>query len=244
MKIILSVLVFFAFSPLAWPAEFPAHWKFQTLRTPHFDIIVNAEQQEMGRFYAKKLEKAYGLVTPLFTDVPKRVTVVLADKTDLTNGYATRMPYPHMFFFPVLPGPQESIGETGDWALELAVHELTHILTFEAVSGVMEPLQSVFGTILSPNLLLPGWWKEGVAVQTETQLSHGGRLRSAYQDGVLRSIVADDKTSRFDIATINECVPFWTEGMSAYLFGSVFWSEAVAEKGPEVIDRLHQAHGG
>ncbi|MBX3039403.1 MAG: hypothetical protein KF789_01690, partial [Bdellovibrionaceae bacterium] len=244
MKIILSVLVFFALSPFAWSAEFPAHWKFKTLHTPHFDIIVNAEQQDMGQFYAKKLEKAYALVTPLFTDVPERVTIVLADKTDLTNGYATRMPYPHMFFFPVQPGPQESIGETGDWALELAIHELTHILTFEAVSGVMEPLQSIFGSILSPNLLLPGWWKEGVAVQTETQLSHGGRLRSAYQDGVLRSLFTEGKVSRFDIATINERVPFWTEGMSAYLFGSVFWSEAVAEKGSDVIDQLHQSHGG
>lgn len=243
-RVLPSLLIFFASFGSAFAAEFPADWKFKTLRSPHFDIIVNAEQQELGRFYAGKLERAYSLLKPLFTDVPERVTVVIADKTDLTNGYASPLPYRHMFFFPVLPGPQETIGETGDWALELAIHELTHILTFEAVSGVMEPLQNVFGTILSPNILLPLWWKEGVAVQTETQLSHGGRLRAVFQDGVLRSLADEGGFSRYDIATINERIPFWTDGMTAYLFGSVFWSEAVAEKGPEVMDRLHQHHGG
>lgn len=239
----LSILILFL-AASTQAAEFPAAWKFITLHTAHFDIVVNAKQQDLGVFYARKLERAYDILKPVFTDVPPRITVLLADKTDLTNGYATRLPYPHVVLFPVLPGPQESIGETGDWALELAIHELTHVMTFEAVSGVMEPLQSVFGNILSPNLLLPTWWKEGVAVQTETQFSRAGRLRSVSQDGVLRALTDEGLLARFDIASVNERLPFWTEGATAYIFGSIFWSEAVQEKGTAVIDQLHQAHGG
>ncbi|MBX2988623.1 MAG: hypothetical protein KF802_12065 [Bdellovibrionaceae bacterium] len=235
-------LLFFA--PPSLAQEFPSDWRFVTLRTPHFEVIVNAEQQEMGLLYARKLEKAYQSVAPLFTDVPERTIVVLADKTDLTNGYATRLPYNHLFIYPVLPGPQDSLGEGGDWILELVAHEFTHVLTFEAVSGTMEPLQSVFGTILSPNLLLPRWWKEGAAVQVESMVSKGGRLRSAYQDGAIRTFVQNRELGRFDLARINEPLPHWPEGMSAYLFGSIFWSEAVAQKGKAVLDQLHQRHGG
>lgn len=231
------------FSAGSFGAEFPADWCFVTLKTAHFDVIVNAEQQELGRFYANRFEQAYVLLRPVFTDLPERTIVVLADKTDLTNGYATRLPYSHIFVYPVLPGPQDSLSESGDWGLELATHEFTHILTFEAVSGAAETLQSIFGTILSPNLLLPRWWKEGVAVQMETQLSNGGRLRSAYQDGVIRALENESLLDSFDIAQINEILPDWPLGLRPYMFGSLFWSEAVA-KNPGAVDRLHQRHGG
>lgn len=242
-RLLFPLLIALALSSLASAQEFPAHWKFVSQKTPHFTVIVNAEQQELGALFARKLEKAYGLLKPQFTDVPEHTVVVIADKTDMTNGYATRLPYPHVFLFPVLPGPQDSLGETGDWILELVAHEYTHILTFDAVAGVMEPLQSIFGTILSPNLLLPRWWKEGVAVQMETAVSNGGRLRSAYQDGVIRSLELENLLSSMDLAQINELLPDWPEGLRPYLFGSLFWSEAVAEKGPIVVDQLHQRHG-
>lgn len=224
--------------------EFPADWEFVTLRTAHFEVIVNAKQQELGKLYARKLEKAYSLVTPLFSDIPLRTTVVLADKTDLTNGYATRLPYPHIFIYPVLPGAQDSLGEHGDWILELVAHEYVHILTFDAVSGGAETLQSIFGTILSPNLLLPTWWKEGLAVHVESTVSQGGRLRSVYQDSMVRTFVKDGLLEKYDMAQINENLPDWPEGMRAYLFGSIFWSQAVAEKSPAIIDQLSQSHGG
>lgn len=235
------VLFFCAF---AQAQEFPPSWRFVTVKSAHFDVIVNAKQQELGRFYARKLEAAYRDLKPLWTDIPTRLTVVVADNTDITNGYATKLPYSHIFIYPVLPGPQDSLGESGDWVYELVAHEFTHSLTFESVSGVMEPLQSVFGSILSPNLLLPRWWKEGIAVHIETALSNGGRLRSAYQDAVLRSLTMDGGLDRFDLAQINEILPDWPRGLRPYMFGSLFWSEAVAQKGSIIIDQLHQRHGG
>lgn len=227
----------------AFAQEFPADWKFLSLKTPHFEVVVNAKQQELGVLYARKLEQAYSFLSPLFTDKPERTVVVIADKTDITNGYATRIPYPHIFVYPVLPGPFESLGEGGDWILELVAHEYTHILSFEAVDGAMEPLQSVFGTIISPNLLLPRWWKEGVAVEMETRIGYGGRNRSAYQDATLRTMAEQGSLERFDIAQINEILPTWPEGMRPYLFGAIFWSEALDEKGSAVVDELHQHHG-
>ena len=158
MNILLTLMLLF--SANAWAQEVPASWSFVILKSAHFDIVVNARQQDLGQFYAFKLEEAYDFLNPLFTDKPERTVVIINDKTDVTNGYATGIPYPHIMAYPVLAGPSESLGESGDWALELLSHEYTHILTFEPATGFMKYLRFVFGTIVSPNILLPRWWKE------------------------------------------------------------------------------------
>lgn len=233
------------FTSSALAIEVPAQWKFKKISTPHFDIIYNAEQQELGVFYAQQLEKAYALLSPVFTATPAKTLVIINDKTDSTNGYATRVPYPHIMTYPVLPGPNESLGETGDWFLELLGHEYVHILNFEPATGVFKVLRGVMGSIVAPNLLLPNWWKEGLAVQAESMLgTRGGRLKSLYQDAVIRAMVADRKLSSYDLAQTNEVIPTWPEGMRAYLFGSLFWSQAVADYGNSVMNNLNLRQSG
>ncbi len=145
--------------------EVPPDIKWKTLTTPHFQVIFNAKQQDLGRLYAQKLEKAYTQLRAYFRSLPETTVVIINDKTDVTNGYATRIPYPHIMAYPVLPGPEESLADTGDWAFELLAHEYTHILNFEPANGVMVPLRFIFGNIIAPNILLPSWWKEGLAVE-------------------------------------------------------------------------------
>ncbi|RYZ91149.1 MAG: hypothetical protein EOP06_07130, partial [Proteobacteria bacterium] len=223
--------------------EVPAHWKFKTIHTPHFDVIYNAEQQELGQLYAEQIEKAYSLVAPIFTAHPEKTLIIVNDKTDATNGYATRVPYPHIMTYPVLPGPQESLGESGSWALELLIHEYTHILTFEPATGVFKTLRGIFGTIAAPNILLPSWWKEGLAVQIESMVTpHGGRTKSLYQDSILRAM-SDEKTLlQATVAQANEYIPNWPEGARPYIFGSIFWSQTVSDYGNEVMNNLNLRH--
>lgn len=217
-------------------------WK--TLKTPHFEVIFNAEHQELGFLYAEKLEKAYQQLRKYFRSMPATTIVVINDKTDITNGYATRLPYPHIMIYPTLPGPEESLADTGDWAFELLAHEFTHILTFEPANGIMKPLRLLFGNIIAPNMLLPQWWKEGIAVDIETRLGNNGRLRSYYQNAAIRALVDDDSIYQYDIAQANEALPSWPEGARPYLFGSLMWSQMIADRGTEVIATLHERHGG
>lgn len=233
----------FLFVP-AFAQEVPANIKFSSIHTPHFEVIVNAEQQLLGQHYANQLEKAYLYTTSLIQDRPEKTVVIINDKWDITNGYATRVPYPHIMIYPVLPGAQDSLSEGGDWTLELLAHEYTHILNFEPAPGLVGFLRLLFGSVMAPNILLPTWWKEGVAVQIESSISSGGRLRSIYQDSMLRAFVLAGKLKSFDIAQINEVLPNWPEGMRSYLFGSVMWSQMVADQGPEVMNKLFQRQGG
>lgn len=224
-----------------WEVRPEIQWK--VIHTAHFDIIYDASQQDLGLLYAEKLEKAFYHLHSYFSEAPEKISVVINDKTDVTNGYATRIPYPHIMAYPVLPGPEESLADTGDWALELLAHEYTHILNFEPAGGVMRPLRAVFGSIISPNLLLPTWWKEGLAVNMETRLSKFGRLRSTYQESVIRAMIEDQTFYTFDIAQVNEIMPTWPEGMRPYLFGSLMWSQMIADKGEKVVNELNQRHG-
>ncbi|MCB0368619.1 MAG: hypothetical protein KDD45_04025, partial [Bdellovibrionales bacterium] len=217
---------------------------FITIETAHFYIIFDKNQAEVGQLVANKLEDAYRALNPYFSQKPLKTTVIINDKTDIANGYATRIPYPYIMIYPVLPTSSEGLADYDDWAFELLAHEYTHILTFEGAKGFVKYLRPIFGSVITPNALMPRWWKEGVAVQMETQLSNGGRLRSPYQDAMLRSFVLVDKLKSFEIYEINEFLPSWPEGQRPYLFGSLIWSEMVHEEGSQVIKKLHDRQAG
>lgn len=202
-------------------------WKI--IKTEHFDVVVNAKHLDLGRYYAFASEKAYKNLSQVFTHMTEKMVVVVNDTTDVPNGYATRIPYPHIMAYSVVAGDHDSLSESGDWASILITHELTHILQFEPATGVYSVLRPIFGNVIAPNMLMPSWWKEGMAVEVETQFSDTGRTRSVYQDAVLRSFVLEGKMDKYDLPQANEVLPSWPYGNRPYLFGSLFFSQLIAD---------------
>lgn len=242
MKKILMIL--FLFSTLSYAFEVSPNIKFKTIETQRFLVIVDETKLDVGFYVAGQLERAHKALAPYFAQLPKKTTVVINDKTDLTNGFATKIPYAHIMIYPVLPSTMESLADYGDWAFELVAHEYTHILTFEGYRSFYKYLRPVFGNIISPNALMPRWWKEGVAVYMETFLSNGGRLRSNYQDSLLRSFVLTDELGNFKIPEINEFLDTWPEGNRPYFFGSLIWAQMTKEEGPMIVKQLHDRQAG
>jgi hypothetical protein len=217
-------------------------WKI--IKTEHFDIIVNAKQLDLGRYYAHTAEKAYANLSTVFESLTERIIIVVNDTTDVTNGYATRIPYPHIMAFSVVAGDHDSLSEAGDWPQILLTHELTHILQFEPASGFYSFLRPIFGSIVAPNMLMPAWWKEGMAVEMETQFSNTGRSRSTFQNAVMRGIVIENKLSNYDLPQSNEVLPSWPYGARPYLFGSLFFNQLVADtKDLKSINHLAKRQG-
>lgn len=226
-------------------AQVHPYKEWKRVRVGNFELIYDAEHQPMAELYARRLEKLQEIVHPLWKQSPRETVVVLNDKTDLTNGYATFLPYPMIMIFPVLPGPMETIGEYHDWAWELLVHEYTHVLSFEQRRSVVEGLSWIFGSIITPNALLPTWWLEGVAVDAETRLSAGGRLRSTMQEASVRAMVLAGTFEKHKLSEINEPgIPNWPYGGRPYLFGSLLWSEMITDQGEKMIGELHDQLGG
>ena len=216
-------------------------WKI--LKTEHFDIIFTAQQQELGLYYANQAEKAYENLATVFVNRPERVIIIVNDTTDISNGYATRIPYAHIMAYTVPIGDQESLSESGEWGRELITHELTHIMQFEPALGAFKYIRPVFGTIVAPNLLMPLWWKEGMAVEMESQFSPQGRSRSLFQDASLRAFVIDRKLFDYKLPQVNEVLPSWPYGARPYLFGSVFWSSFVRDSSLSAVNSVVARQG-
>lgn len=223
----------------------PPAKSWQTLESARFQVIFDQNSQDLAEESLIALERAFTELSKHWRPPNRKIPVVLRLETDLPNGYATILPYPHIVLFPVAPGFQESIGEYHDWLYELALHELIHIFTFEQRRGLAKNLWYIFGNILTPNILLPRWWLEGVAVDGESRYSLGGRVRSAYQDAVIRSQVLDQALDSVTLPAINEFrIPSWPYGHRPYLYGSILWSELVLQSGESASGEIHHLTGG
>ncbi|MFN3453318.1 MAG: hypothetical protein ACK41T_00060 [Pseudobdellovibrio sp.] len=241
--IIISIFFFTQFSNAQRIGDSRSPW--QTTKTAHFEIFHSAEQQDLGLYYAKIAERAYADVTSIFTIAPKeKIIVIINDSTDLSNGFATLIPYPYIMIYPVQVGKDETLSEAGEWAHELFTHELTHIFQLYPAEGVYQYIKPIFGTVVAPNLFMPLWWKEGMAVEMETRLSHNGRTRSAFQDASIRALVAEDQLFKYTISEANESLPTWPYGSRPYLFGSLLMSQITYKGGTNALKELtnHQAH--
>jgi Tol biopolymer transport system component len=213
-------------------------WK--EIETQHFRIIFDSRHYELAKLYAMQAEQAFVLVSPSFGVWPEKTALILDDSTDLSNGSAGGIPYPMISAYPVLPSTLDTIGDYGNWGLELITHEYTHILTFEPTNGILKPLRWVFGTIIRPNAYLPRWYLEGLAVEMESRQSRFGRLRSSNFLSVTRALVEAGTLKNEDISRINDLsIPDAIGGNRAYLFGSLLWEEMVRVGGPDIIGKLN-----
>lgn len=219
--------------------------EWNTLSTPHFEVIYDAKQYQTAKKYALRLELNHKLLSSYFESTPEKTIVIINDNTDLANGYATPIPYQHIMLYPVLPTAHDSISEYGDWPQELTLHEYTHILNFQPVRSFMKAFRSALGSIVSPTLLLPRWWHEGIAVEMETRFSSRGRLRSIYQDATFRALVKAQQLDRYSVADINESeLDSWPRGARPYLFGSILLSEILHQQGGTYGNTLLQSFSG
>lgn len=204
-------------------------WKTRPIG--NVQLIFDAKQQDLADFYSRKIQAAQQSLHVLFPQQDSRTAFVLMDRTDPVNGFATPFPYSMIQVFPTLPGPGEGLSDFADWSFELVVHEYTHTLAIEPRRGFFRGLQYVFGSISVPNILLPRWWHEGLAVELETRFTQAGRLRSPLQDGMITALVNDGKWMSTSFPEINEIsIPTWPYGNRPYLYGSVLWSYMLANQ--------------
>ena len=73
--------------------------------------------------------------------------VILVDQTDLSNGWATPVPYNTIEITAVPPPPESLIGNTTDWLELVFTHEYTHILHLDRSRGFMQGVRRVFGRV-------------------------------------------------------------------------------------------------
>lgn len=217
--------------------------KWQTITTEHFEIIFDSKHYSLAKDFARHGETAWRTLAPVLRSWPDKTRVVIDDSGDQANGMATGFPYPQIHLYPATPSPGETIADTGPWGLELVMHEYTHILNFQPAHGVLHFLRTLFGEIIRPNGLLPRWYLEGLAVETETRFSpSGGRLRSPDFTAIPRAMVQSNTLRGEDISRIGTTeLPDWPGGVRPYLLGGLIWQK-LAKENLSLIGDLNDAY--
>lgn len=192
-----------------------------TLKTGHFYIHYPAEVAPVAEDLKNLVEPVHDRLAQKFKWTPwGRTHIVLVDKTDTANGLATVLPANYMLLYVTPPDADSSLDHYHNYLELLFTHEYTHILHIDQHNRVADPFHWVFGKIVAPNGLTPGWMREGMAAWAETVETGRGRGNSSFSDMMLRtSVYANNFPAIDEVAGLSIK---WPASESQYIYGVKF----------------------
>lgn len=231
---------------LAWAGPACARWL--TLHTPHLRVHFRPGYEQTALQAARVGEEAVKALEGRLGHVPQDpIHLVLADVSDVPNGFTEVTFYSRVVIFPAFPvGLGYSTGlspHMEDWLRLVVTHEVVHAVHLDMNEGAARGLRGLFGHVpglSTPNLFQPPAWLEGIATFEETKLVRGGRggdplfdmyLRTAVLAGTLP--VADQALGAYDLEE------FEPAG-HRYLYGYAWFDFVNRQLGASSIRRLQK----
>jgi len=190
------------------------------MKTENFRIIYPADFEANVQKLANTLQYVYEYGTLTLNHKPRRINVILHDKSVVANAYSLWTPQRTEFF--TCPS-QNTYAQ--DWLEQLATHEYRHMTQMDKLNqGFTKALSFVVGqhsTIAVLGLFVPMWFMEGDAVCTETALSHSGRGRIPSFEMKSRAQILEKGKFSFEKAQLGSSKDFVPD---QYFFGYNFVS--------------------
>ena len=188
-KVFIFLLILFSFqgkSQYYDAGQDPASVKWKQINTEHYQLIFPSEFDDNAIHLANYLEKVYDYNTQTLKVKPKKLSIVLHNRTVFSNAFVTWAPKRSEYY--TCP-PQDMYAQP--WLDQLATHEYRHyVQVSKLLHGFTWVLNLPFGQTgpgAVAGVYLPRWFLEGDAVATETLLSHAGRGRVPFFDIDLRA---------------------------------------------------------
>lgn len=210
-------------SGFAQQREFPPGIQWKQLETEHFIILFDDNYRDAAATVQTIAEPIHQQVTGLLRYAPKEKTyLILTDHVDTSNGYASVLPQNKIALFLHEPGAGDAFFglRSPDWLKMVLTHEYTHIVQMDMHNGIYKFGRKIFGHIMLPNVGLPMWMIEGLAVYTETKWQDG-RGYHPYYDMMMRAdVLADDFKTLDQMAALG--LRKWPMGSIVYLYGYFF----------------------
>jgi WD40-like Beta Propeller Repeat len=218
--------------------------RFRTISTTRFDIHFHQGEEQLARRLARIAEEVADRLAPELGRPRGRVHVILVSQTDLSNGFATPIPYNLIEINAVPPPGQSLIGNTDDWLRLVFSHEYTHVVHLDEGRGWIGGLRHAFGRLplLYPNLFLPQWQIEGLATYSESRLTGEGRIPSGDFRTILDRAAAAGRLAPLDRA--NGGLVDWPSGNAGYVYGAYFHQYLAARFGEASIAELSRDTSG
>ena len=218
--------------------------RFQTISTTRFDIHYHQGEEAQARRLAVLAETVAAELDATLGRPSGRVQVILVDQSDLSNGWATPLPFNTIEIAVAAPGGSSVIGNTDDWLHLVFAHEYTHVVHLSRGQGWIGGLRRVFGRmpLLYPNLYLPIWQIEGIAVHEESALTGQGRV----PDRSFRAIAdVASAASRFEpLDRVSGGLVGWPAGHAPYVYGAYFHEYLAGRYGESSLRQLTDTTAG
>ncbi|MDO6496535.1 hypothetical protein [Photobacterium sanguinicancri] len=226
-----------AAEPVAWDKQ-DQTWLTQD--SEHFSVSFrNGHEQEASRAL-DIAERVHTELLPFFKTAPRiKTQLVLVDDVDVSNGWATPVPYPQIRLYMSPPDDVSSLASNDEWMHNLLRHEYTHILQMELGNGAVKGVRHVLGrqVFLFPHALTPTLLIEGLAVYLETNKTLGyGRLESNHFEMQMRMEIAEGQKSLNQVVSSARELPFNTH----YLYGAYFYDYLATTYGEKAIENYLQ----
>ncbi len=234
-----------AMSPLTQPAHaasFDPQMTWRTIQTEHFNITFHQGIEEVADEFATEVEDIYATMTTELRWEPRRRTeVVLVDRTDSANGYASVVPYNSIVIFVTAPQEDSTLSLYEDWSTAIMTHELTHVLHMDTNHGIVRVARAVVGRVATTNDVSPWWMVEGLATFQETRHTDGGRGRTPMVDMIKRTAVVEDAFP--PLGNLDGLQPKPPAGNLRYLFGQDFIQYVSDQRGADVWTKWTHTYG-
>ncbi|MFO7869155.1 MAG: hypothetical protein R6U95_07645 [Bacteroidales bacterium] len=172
---------------------------WQQIQTDNFQVIFPENYDSVALLFTHKLEQVYNHVTKSLEHEPAKISVLLHNQSDISNGFVTWAPK-RVEIFNTIPQDQPA----QDWFNQLAIHEFRHVVQTDMINRGLTHLLSfllgeqAIGAVTG--LYLPMWFLEGDAVGVETSFSNSGRGRQAEFSMGLRTHLTQDIIYSYDKA--------------------------------------------
>jgi len=241
---LLLFVVLLAAVPVSASNRYDSTLRFRTIRTAHFDVHAHKGEEALASRMAALVERVRRKFEPVLGVPRGRVQVILVDQSDLSNGWASPVPYDTIEIAVVPPPAETLIGNTTDWLELVFTHEYTHILHLDRTRGFMQGVRAVFGRVpvAFPNAFLPVWQVEGIATFEESRMTGEGRIPA----GDFRALVdVAAAHGRFEpIDRVSGGLNDWPGGDAPYAYGGYFHQFLADRYGAERLTRLADVSAG
>jgi Tol biopolymer transport system component len=239
-RAVAALSLIFALVPVLATAatRYDPRLRFRTISTTRFDIHFHQDEEPLARSLAAFVEKAASEVDAAVGAAVGRVQIVLVNQHDLSNGWATPVPYNTIEISVAAPTVESVIGNSPDWLRIVFVHEYTHIAHLSRAGGWLNGLRRGFGRLplLFPNLYQPVWAIEGVATWNESHQTQEGRVVAGDFRLWLNSAAVAGRLEPID--RVNGGNVDWPGGNAPYLYGAYFHEFLAQKYGADSIRTL------
>jgi hypothetical protein len=219
-----------------------AHWR--TIDTKHFHVHFTPPLESAARRAAVSAERAYARLATQLVEPRGPIDLVISDNVDFANGSTTPFPTNRVIVYAHPPLDDLSLRFYDDWLAVVITHELTHVFHLDRTRGWWRVAQHIFGRspAFFPNLYLPGWVTEGLAVYYESDLTGFGRVEGTYEPMIITSTAHDQGMLGIDKWSLS--TTRYPYGDIAYGNGALFMDYLARTRGASTIGKFIERSSG